>query len=155
MPFTFVESNQDNPMETYNLEVVITPETGIISQVFDSGTVASGTITVENTGDVTSQVFMTADWGPTVPTTATEATLLANSLAISVTISSDAEGIATSTVFADRLINLIDTSILDSLGAGNEAEVTISVAMPDVHSGPALLSKSLNSDFVFVAVSVE
>lgn len=155
MPFTFVENNADNPLETYDLAVDVTPAAGVISQVFDSGTEVAGTITVENTGAVSSQIFLTADWGPTTPTTATEATLLANALVVSVTISSDDEGIATSTVFSDRFINLVDANILDSLGVGNQADVTISVIMPDVHSGPALLNKSLSTDFVIVAVSVE
>lgn len=155
MPFTFVDTNQTNTMETYDLVVSINPDTPIISQVYDSGTSAVGTIALENSGNVNAGIFLTADWGPTAPTTASQGTLLANALAVSVTISSDDEGIAASTVFAGRLIDLIDVNVFDSLGVGNEAEVAISVTMPDTHAGPALLSKAINTDFVFVAVSVE
>lgn len=155
MPFTFVTTNQDNTMDTYNLEVSINPDAGIISQVFDAGTEVAGTIALVNTGDVGAQLFLTADWGPTAPTTATEATLLANALVVSVTISSDDESIAASTVYAGRFIDLIDTNIFDALGAASEAEVAISVIMPDTHSGPALLNKQLTTDFVFVGVSVD
>lgn len=154
MPFTFADVNQANPLQTYDLQVSIDPAAGIIDQVFDSGTEAAGTIAVVNTGAVNAQLFLTADWGPTAPTTATEGTLLANALAVSVTISSDAEAVAASTVFTGRLIDLIDTNIFDSLGPGNQVDVAISVVMPDTHSGPALLSKAINTDFVFVAVSV-
>jgi len=154
MPFTFADNNTANVMETYNLGISINPDAAIISQVFDAGTEVAGTIAVENTGDVNAALYLTADWGPTAPTTEREATLLANALMVSVVVSSDDEAVATSTFFTGRLIELIDTPIFGSLGPGNQADVIISVALPDTHSGPALLDKRLFADFVFVAVSV-
>jgi len=154
LAFTFVENNNGNVMETFDLAISINPDAAIISQVYDSGTEAAGTIAVENTGGVNAALFLTADWGATAPTTDREATLLANALMVSVVVSSDDEAVPTSTFYVGRLIDLIDVPVFNSLGAGNQADVHVSVTLPDTHSGPALLDKRLVSDLVFVAVSV-
>ena len=153
MAFTFTQTNTINQAAAEDLSISINPASAIIVAVLEAGEAAAGTIAVENTGAVAAQLYLTADWGPSANTTDREATLIANALAVSVTVSSAAEAIADTTVFAGRFIDLIDVSIFSSLDVGNTADVKISVAMPADRAGPTLLDKGVTTDFVFVAIS--
>jgi len=153
MAFTFAQTNETNQVGAEDLSISINPTSAIITANLEAGEAAAGTIAVENTGAVPAQLYLTADWGPSAGSTDREATLIANALAISVTVSSDAEAIADTTVFTGRFIDLIDVSIFSSLDVGNVADVKISVAMPADRAGPTLLNKGVSSDFVFVAIS--
>ncbi|HBF38851.1 MAG TPA: hypothetical protein DDW50_16220 [Firmicutes bacterium] len=150
LAFTFAQNSLNNTMDTYDLAISINPTTPIINDVMEVGQVVAGTIAVANTGLVNAGVYLTADWGPSTGTTDRESTLLANALAVSVFIS----GATPTQSYIGNLIGLIDQPVIASLITGNSEVVAISVAIPDDRSGPTLLGKAVNTDFVFVAVSV-
>lgn len=147
MAFTFAELNQDNEAQTYNLSVSVNPDTAIFNQTFEVGDVAAGLISVANTGDTNTTVYLTADWGPLTGTSDVDATVLANALVVSVFT----EG---NPVFGGRLIDLINQEVITGLEPTDAEGVAISVTMPDDRTGPTLMGKGIHTDFVFVAVSV-
>ncbi len=150
MSFTFTETNTNNTLDSIDLQISINPDTAIIQETYDVGDVAAGTIAVTNVGLLLPvDLYLTADWGPSAGTTDRMATLLANALAVSVTVSSAT--VTDTTVYTGRFIDMIDVSIFSSLTPGSTADVKISVAMPDDRTGPTLLDKAIHSDFVFVA----
>jgi len=151
MPFTFAQTNLNNDLETYDLAISINPTTAIIDETIEAGDVVANSIAVANTGQVNADVYLTADWGPASGTTDREATLLANALTVSVFLSEDP---APTQQYIGSFIGLIDQKVISALAPAADAQVNISVGLPGTKSGPTLLGKALNTDFVFVAVSV-
>ena len=151
MAFTFSQTNSDNQMETYNLEISIDPAAGTINQVLEVGDTVAEDITIVNTGDVNTRVYLTADWGPGSGTTDLEATLLANAIEATVYVSADPDP---TQAYSGSLIGLQNQQIVD-ISATADTTVYISLVVPDNRSGPTLLNKALHTDFVFVAISVE
>lgn|GEM_PF-542261 len=152
MPFTFSQTNLNNDLETYDLAISINPTNAIINQTIEAGDVVVGSIDVANTGQVNADVYLTADWGPAAGTTDREATLLANALTVSVFLSEDP---APTQQYIGSFIGLIDQRVITGLTPTSDARINISVGLPGNRSGPTLLGKAINTDFVFIAVSVE
>lgn len=152
MAFTFSQTNLNNELETYDLAISINPDAAIINSNVNPGQTLAGTIAVANTGLVKAGVYLTADWGPNAGTSDREATLLANALTVSVYLSADPNP---TQEYYGSFMGLIDQEVISSLNTTDDTEVYISITLPDTHSGPVLLGKSLNTDFVFVAVSVQ
>ncbi|HOP74457.1 MAG TPA: hypothetical protein PLC07_05290 [Bacillota bacterium] len=152
MPFTFSQTNLNNDLETYDLAISINPTNAIINQTIEAGDVVVGSIGVANTGQVNADVYLTADWGPASGTTDREATLLANALTVSVFLSEDP---APTQQYIGSFIGLIDQRVITGLTPASDTQINISVGLPGTRSGPTLLGKAINTDFVFIAVSVE
>lgn len=152
MPFTFSQTNLNNDLETYDLAISINPTNAIINQTIEAGDVVVGSIGVANTGQVNTDVYLTADWGPASGTTDREATLLANALTVSVFLSEDP---APTQQYIGSFIGLIDQRVITGLTPASDTQINISVGLPGTRSGPTLLGKAINTDFVFIAVSVE
>jgi len=152
LPFTFSQTNLNNDLETYDLAISINPTNAIINQTIEAGDVVVGSIGVANTGQVNADVYLTADWGPASGTTDREATLLANALTVSVFLSEDP---APTQQYIGSFIGLIDQRVITGLTPASDTQINISVGLPGTRSGPTLLGKAINTDFVFIAVSVE
>lgn len=152
MPFTFSQTNLNNDLETYDLAISINPTNAIINQTIEAGDVVVGSIGVANTGQVNADVYLTADWGPASGTTDREATLLANALTVSVFLSEDP---APTQQYIGSFTGLIDQRVITGLTPTSDTQINISVGLPGTRSGPTLLGKAINTDFVFIAVSVE
>jgi hypothetical protein len=151
LAFTFAQANQNNDLETYDLSIAVSPTTPIITEVMEVGETVGGTLAVSNTGLVDSRLYLTADWGPSTGTSDLEATLLANALTISVYVSADPQA---TQAYSGSFIGLINQQIVANLAANATTKVYISVTVPDDRSGPTLLGKAINTDFVILAISV-
>ncbi|HOJ78449.1 MAG TPA: hypothetical protein PLZ08_10105 [Bacillota bacterium] len=149
MAFTFAQTNSNNHVETYNLEISINPAAAIINQVLGVGDTIHGSINVVNTGNAHADVYLTADWGPASGTTDLEATLLANALEATVVVSANPPD----QKYHGSLIGLINQQVINDCAPTSNTIIQISLVIPDNRSGPTLLSKSIHTNFVFVAIA--
>ncbi|MDN5330972.1 MAG: hypothetical protein PWP45_197 [Tepidanaerobacteraceae bacterium] len=150
MAFTFTASSTGSTLQTGNISIVVSPNSGVLSATnMMPGDTVEAVINVSNTGDVDEYYFVTADWKPSGTTTASLAALLADSLTVSVSASPG------SVIYTGKLSGLIDQPPSPghalTLATGNE-DVTFTFHLPDT-VGNAVQDTDITLDFVFVATA--
>lgn len=160
MALTYTTTSTDSGLGSANVEITVTPDTGAIDRtdlVPGDEVLLTDPFTVQNTGEVAANYFITANWTGAAPTTDSLGAILAHYLQVEVYLS-DENGEPLDplvSLYTGSLSGLIDQPPTgQELAIGESEYVQMTFTLPDT-VGSALNDIDLSVDFVFVATSLE